>query len=91
MTEHWLCWCGPCLWEWSTDWSAQSDPSCIKSSDDNDGDINNGEGMDDGDEIMISYQDLLVCPMPLLPSLGNIINGIKLKYNKLNLTSILWS
>ena len=54
MTEHWLCWSDPSLWGWSTDWSAQSDPSCIKSSDDNDGGLNDGEGMGDGDEIMIS-------------------------------------
>ena len=81
VTEHWLCWCNPCLWGWSTDRSPQSDPSCIKSSDDDDddngGDIDDGEGMGDGDEITISYQNLWVCPWPVLPSLGNIINGIE--------------
>ena len=45
-----------CLWGWSTDWRPQSDPSCIMSCGDNDGDIYHGG------ELMISNQGLWVCP-----------------------------
>ena len=46
------------VWGWSTDWSPQSDPSCIKSSGANDVDIYDGGG----DEKIISNQGLWVSP-----------------------------